>query len=42
MNLIVYQYILRYLLLYLDKIIIVYVLFFVWLSVGWCGEIAVA
>jgi hypothetical protein len=43
MNLIVYQCILRYLLLYLDKIIVVYgVIFFAWLSVGCCGEIAVA
>lgn len=39
MNLIVYQCILRY----LDKIIVVYVIpFFAWLSVGCCGEIAVA
>jgi len=43
MNLIVYQCIFRYLLLYLDKIVIVYVvLFFAWLSVGCCGETAVA
>jgi len=43
MNLIVYQCIFRYLLLYLDKILVVYVvLFFAWLSVRCCGEIAVA
>jgi hypothetical protein len=43
MNLIAYQFILKYLFLYLDKIVVVYVvLFFAWLFVGCCGETAVA